>query len=164
MHARLRWNICLRSFLFSLCLKLIQCSQYMRQLMSRFSLMSNAFAIFPLLPILLLSPLQFSPMILNIFCCFVLGAVPCTWSRPSLTALRTCLCLSFAAFSALLFSSLVLSLSPSLIPLIISSKSWSCNLPCFLNQSALFCICSIIDVCGVVLNFLLNIDFSISFM
>jgi hypothetical protein len=153
MHASLHWNICFRSFSFSLCLKLMQCLQYMRQLTSRSSLMSNAFAIFPLPPILLSRPLQFSPIFGKISCCFVLGAVPCTCNRASLTALRTRFFLSFAAVSALQLSSPILNSPPAFILLIISSKSWPCNCPCFLNQSALIHSCSIIDWCDVVFNF-----------
>ncbi len=159
VHASLRWNICFRSFLFSLCLKLMQCLQYMRQLTSRSSLMSNAFAIFPLPPILLSRLLQFSPIIQKIPCCFVLGAVLCTCNRPSLTASRTCFCLSFAAVSALQLSSPTLNSPPAFILLIISSKSWSCNRPCFLNQSALIHSCSIIDRCDVVFDFPLILRF-----
>ncbi len=66
VHANSRWNICLRSFLSSLWRKLSWRLQYTRQLMSRSSLMSNAFAIFYLPPILFLNPLQFLPMIQNI--------------------------------------------------------------------------------------------------
>ncbi len=40
------------------------------------------FAIFSFPPILLLKPLQFSPMIQKIPCCFVLGAIPWTCNRP----------------------------------------------------------------------------------
>jgi hypothetical protein len=129
--------------------------QYIKQLMSKSSMISNAFAIFLLPLILLFSLLQFSPIIQNIPCCFVLGADPCIWRRPSLTALRTCLCSSFAASLALPLSPSTSVLLPSLMSLIISSESWSSNLPCFLNWFALIHNCSIIDKFKVGLNFLL---------
>ncbi len=147
IHANSRWNICFRSFLLSLCLKLMQCLQYMRQSMSRFSLMSSAFGIFAFLPILLLKPLQFSPIIQNIPCCYMLGVIPCTCNSPSSTALSTLLCLSMDAVAALPFSFPSLNQLSAFISLMISCRSLSCNLPCFLNWSALILNCLIIVVC-----------------
>ena len=119
--------------------------------MSSSSLMSSALAIFWFPPILLLNPLQFSPMSRNIPGCFVFGAVPCTWSSPSSTASITLLC-SFSAASSS-FLPLLSSCRPSsVISLIICSKSSSCNLPCFLNRSARIRSCSIMVECFVVLN------------
>ena len=133
----------------SLCLKFSQCLHIIRQSTSRSSLMSMIFPILPLPPILLLSPLKFLPMILNIPSCLVLGAVPCVCSRPSFIASMTFLCLSVAVLDALLASNSTLSL----ISLMMSSSCSSCNLPCFLNLSSLFHSCSIIVLCGVVCNF-----------
>ncbi len=59
------------------------------------------------------------------------------------------LCSSVAVFD----TSLALNSSPSLILLMISSSSSSCNRPCFLNLSALFYSCSIIVLRGGVRNF-----------
>ena len=124
----------------------------MRQLISRSSFISNIFQIFSLPPILLFSPLQFLPMIQNIPSCLVLGAILCICSRPSFTASITLSCSSLAAVPSLPLS-VSLKFLPSLILLIISSSSSSCNLPCFLNLSALFQSCSIILICKVVRNF-----------
>ncbi len=53
-----------------------------------------------------------SPILQNIPCCFILGAVPCTCNSPSSTALSTLLCLSLDPVAALPFS------SPSLKPVV----------------------------------------------
>ena len=101
VHARSRWNICFRSFLFSLCFKFKRCSQYKRQSTSSSSLISSAFAIFLFPAILLFNPLQFSPISRKIPCCFVFGATLWTCSSSSFTVLITHLCSSFAAMSPL---------------------------------------------------------------
>jgi hypothetical protein len=85
VQANSHWNICLRLFLLSLWQKLSLCLQYKTQSMSRSSLISSAFANFSLPPILLLKPLQFSPIILNIPDCLVFGAMPSICSSPSWT-------------------------------------------------------------------------------
>ncbi len=114
--------------------------------------MSRAFAIFISPPILLIKPSQFSPIILNISGCFVLGLVPSTCNSPSLTASAIHLWSSLSD-SVLQLSLQSLKCSSPLISLMMSSMSSSFNLPCFLNQSAWRHNCSIIVVCLVDLKF-----------
>ena len=122
VQANSRWNICLRLFLLSLWQKLSLCLQYRKQSMPRSSLISSAFASFSLPPILLLKPLQFLPIILNIPGCLVFGGLPCICSSRSWTASSTHHYSSLIESSQCPSSAFV-SLSLSLFSLMISSTS-----------------------------------------
>ena len=112
--------------------------------MSRSSLISIDFASLWFPPILLLKPLQFSPLIQNIPCCFVFGAVLWIYNNPASTASMTLLFLLLFAFAAFLSMSSSMVPSFAFISLIILSMSSSRSLPCFLNRSALILSCLIV--------------------